>query len=144
MSHVSCTPTGASKWNPIEHRLFSEISKNWATEPLTSYETMLNCIRTTSTQTGLVVTAYLDRKEYPTGLKPDPSLISSLSPQTQHHPTEMELHHCTESVKLILSWPYVNAAHLCRPIPPAPKFLQVHHREEKPLHQSAQRLCSPR
>src|ERR1035437_464362 len=57
-------PTGASKWNPIEHRLFSEISKNWAAEPLTSYETMLNFIRTTSTQTGLVVTAYLDRKEY--------------------------------------------------------------------------------
>jgi hypothetical protein len=71
-------PTGASKWNPIEHRLFSEISKNWAAEPLTSYETMLNFIRTTSTQTGLVVTAYLDRKEYPTGLKPDRSLISSL------------------------------------------------------------------
>jgi hypothetical protein len=67
-------PTGASKWNPIEHRLFSEISKNWAAEPLTSYETMLNFIRTTSTQTGLVVTAYLDRKEDPTGRKGDPSL----------------------------------------------------------------------
>jgi hypothetical protein len=71
-------PTGASKWNPIEHRLFSEISKNWAAEPLDSYEKMLNFIRTTSTQTGLVVTAYLDRKEYPTGLKPDRRLISSL------------------------------------------------------------------
>jgi len=72
-------PTGASKWNPIEHRLFSEISKNWAAEPLVSYEKMLNFIRTTSTQTGLVVTAYLDRKEYPTGLKPGPQLISSLA-----------------------------------------------------------------
>ncbi len=71
-------PTGASKWNPIEHRLFSEISKNWAAEPLVSYEKMLNFIRTTSTQTGLVVTAYLDRNDYPTGLKPDPQLISSL------------------------------------------------------------------
>ena len=71
-------PTGASKWNPIEHRLFSEISKNWAAEPLNSYEKMLKFIRTTSTQTGLVVTAYLDRSEYPTGLKPDPRLISSL------------------------------------------------------------------
>jgi DDE family transposase len=71
-------PTGASKWNPIEHRVFSEISKNWAAEPLDSYEKMLNFIRTTSTQTGLAVTAYLDRKEYPTGLKPDRSLISSL------------------------------------------------------------------
>jgi Rhodopirellula transposase DDE domain len=51
----------------FEHRLFSEISKNWAAEPLDSYEKMLKFIRTTSTQTGLVV-----------GLKPDPRLISSL------------------------------------------------------------------
>lgn len=58
--------------------MFSEISKNWAAEPPDSYEKMLKFIRTTSTQTGLVVTAYLDRKEYPTGLKPDPQLISSL------------------------------------------------------------------
>jgi len=58
--------------------VFSEISKNWAAEPLTSYETMLNFIRTTSTKTGLAVTAYLDRKEYPTGLKPDRNLISAL------------------------------------------------------------------
>ena len=71
-------PTGASKWNPIEHRLFSQISKNWAAEPLVSYQTMLNFIRTTSTKTGLAVTAYLDRNEYPTRLKPDPQLISSL------------------------------------------------------------------
>jgi hypothetical protein len=71
-------PTGASKWNPIEHRLFSEISKNWAAEPLDSYEKMLKFIRTTGTQTGLVVTAYLDRNEYPTRLKPDPQLLPSL------------------------------------------------------------------
>jgi len=72
-------PTGASQWNPIEHRLFSEISKNWAAEPLDSYEKMLKFIRTTRTQTGLVVSAYLDRKHYPTGLKPDAQLISSVS-----------------------------------------------------------------
>ena len=71
-------PTGASKWNPIEHRLFSEISKNWAAEPLDSYEKMLKFIRTTRTQTGLVVTAYLDRNDYPTRLKPDRKLIASL------------------------------------------------------------------
>jgi Rhodopirellula transposase DDE domain len=94
-------PTGASKWNPIEHRLFSEISKNWAAEPLDSYEKMLKFIRTTRTQTGLVVTAYLDRREYPTSLKPDARLISSLS-QTRQSPAKMELHHCTQSVKLIL------------------------------------------
>jgi Rhodopirellula transposase DDE domain len=65
-------PTGASKWNSIEHRLFSEISKHWAAEPLNSYEKMLNFIRATRTKTGLVVTAY------PAGPKPDPDLISSL------------------------------------------------------------------
>ncbi len=59
-------PTGASKWNPIEHRLFSEISKHWAAEPLTCYETILTFIRTTVTTTGLTVRAYLDRAEYPT------------------------------------------------------------------------------
>ena len=71
-------PTRASKWNPFEHRLFSEISQNWAAEPLDSYEKMLKFTRTADTRTGLVVTAYLDRNEYPTHLKPDPQLISSL------------------------------------------------------------------
>src|SRR5271165_4973627 len=75
---VAHYPTGASKWNPIEHRLFSEISKHRAAEPLVSYDKMLGFIRNTSTKTGLAVTAYLDRKEYPTGLKPDRQLISSL------------------------------------------------------------------
>ena len=46
---VAHYPTGASKWNPIEHRLFSEISKNWSAEPLDSYQKMLKFIRTTST-----------------------------------------------------------------------------------------------
>ena len=64
---VAHYPTGASKWNPIEHRLFSEISKNWAGEPLHSYQKILNFIRTTSTKTGLAVSAYLDRRHYPTG-----------------------------------------------------------------------------
>ena len=71
--HLSVTvthyPTGASKWNPIEHRLFSEISKNWAGEPLASYETILNHIRTTKTSTGLRVKAYLVQKQYPKGVK---------------------------------------------------------------------------
>lgn len=57
-------PTGASKWNPIEHRLFSEISKNWAGEPLASIQTALNFIRTTKTDSGLRVSAMLNRKHY--------------------------------------------------------------------------------
>lgn len=60
-------PTGTSKWNPIEHRLFSEISKNWAGKPLENYETVLKYIRTTKTSTGLKVTAQLNKNIYPKG-----------------------------------------------------------------------------
>jgi hypothetical protein len=59
-------PTSASKWNPIEHRLFSEISKDWAGQPLTSYEMALKYISTTTTATGLTVKAYLDQRTYQT------------------------------------------------------------------------------
>lgn len=62
-------PPGASKWNPIEHRLFSEISKNWAGKPLKTFQTALNYIRTTKTDTGLRVKAHLVRKNYPKGEK---------------------------------------------------------------------------
>jgi hypothetical protein len=60
-------PPGASKWNPIEHRLFSEISKNWSGKPLTRYETVLKYIRTTKTSSGLNVKAHYVRKKYKTG-----------------------------------------------------------------------------
>ncbi len=62
---VTHYPTGASKWNPIEHRLFGPISANWAGEPLVSYETVLKYIRTTRTATGRRCRARLDTKEYP-------------------------------------------------------------------------------
>lgn len=62
-------PPGTSKWNPIEHRLFSEISKNWTGHPLVSYETVLNYIQTTTTKNGLKVTAYLHKADYETGMK---------------------------------------------------------------------------
>jgi DDE family transposase len=75
---VAHYPTGASKWNPIEHRLFSEISKNWAGEPLDSYEKVLKFIRTTKTQTGLTVSAHLDRRHYPTGIRPTPEQLRRL------------------------------------------------------------------
>ena len=62
-------PTGASKWNPIEHRMFSEISKNWAGHPLESFETLLNFVRNTRTATGLRINAYFDEREYEKGIK---------------------------------------------------------------------------
>jgi hypothetical protein len=78
---VAHYPTGTSKWNPIEHRLFSEISKHWAGEPLDSYQKILNFIRTTSTKTGLAVSAYLDRRHYPTGTTPTAAHLHRLNLQ---------------------------------------------------------------
>lgn len=66
---VAHYPTGTSKWNPIEHRLFSEVSKNWAGRPLDSYETVLNHLCSTSTATGLRVRAHLVEKPYAKGVK---------------------------------------------------------------------------
>lgn len=61
---VTHFPPGASKWNPIEHRMFSLISENWAGEPLESYETMLKHIRTTRSSAGFHCRADLDPGEY--------------------------------------------------------------------------------
>ena len=62
-------PPGTSKWNKIEHRMFSFISLNWRGEPLISYETVVNLIGATTTRTGLRVKARLDRQTYRTGIK---------------------------------------------------------------------------
>lgn len=62
-------PPGTSKWNKIEHRLFSFISSNWRGEPLRDYETIVQLIARTTTAKGLTVTCRLDRRKYPTGRK---------------------------------------------------------------------------
>jgi hypothetical protein len=62
-------PPGTSKWNKIEHRLFSFISSNWRGEPLRDYQTIVNLIAKTTTAKGLTVTCRLDRRKYPTGRK---------------------------------------------------------------------------
>jgi hypothetical protein len=61
-------PPGTSKWNKIEHRLFSQITMNWRGRPLTSHEVVVNTIGSTRTRTGLRVEAELDRGAYPTGV----------------------------------------------------------------------------
>ena len=66
---VAHYPPGASKWNPIEHRMFSEISKNWAAEPLVSFDSVVNFARTTTTATGLFIDACRDRRAYQKGKK---------------------------------------------------------------------------
>jgi hypothetical protein len=62
-------PPGTSKWNKIEHRLFSAISTNWRGQPLTSHEVVVNLIGATTNQGGLKVKAKLDRRRYPKGVK---------------------------------------------------------------------------
>ena len=62
-------PPGTSKWNKIEHRLFSFISLTWKGQPLVSYETVVNLIGKTQTRTGLRVKALLDTRAYRTGAR---------------------------------------------------------------------------
>ncbi|MEK7839143.1 MAG: ISAzo13 family transposase, partial [candidate division NC10 bacterium] len=60
-------PPGTSKWNKVEHRLFSFISSNWRGEPLRDYETIVRLISGTTTAKGLAVSCRLDRRKYPSG-----------------------------------------------------------------------------
>lgn len=71
-------PTGASKWNPIEHRLFGPISINWAGKPLVTFDFMLACIRGTDTDTGLQVEAFFVEKLYQKGIKVTNEFMKSL------------------------------------------------------------------
>ena len=72
---VSHFPPGTSKWNKIEHRLFSFISKNWRGQPLTSLKVIVNLIAGTTTKKGLKVHAEIDDRNYPAGVKvPDPEM----------------------------------------------------------------------
>jgi hypothetical protein len=66
---VGHLPPGTSKWNKIEHRLFSHISTNWRARPLTSHEVIVNTIAATTTSSGLKVRAVLDTTDYPAGIK---------------------------------------------------------------------------
>jgi len=72
-------PTGASKWNPVEHRLFSEISKQWAGVPLVDHPTVVRLIRQTQTASGLAVACSLDTRSYPKAIKLAPEQIARIS-----------------------------------------------------------------
>ena len=72
-------PPGTSKWNKIEHRLFSFISSNWRGEPLRDYETIVKLISRTATAKGLNVTCRLDRRKYPIGRKVTDQEMKSLN-----------------------------------------------------------------
>jgi len=71
-------PPGTSKWNKIEHRLFSFITQNWRGKPLVSYAVILNLIAATTTASGLTVESYLDTDPYPPGQKVSDAQMASL------------------------------------------------------------------
>jgi Rhodopirellula transposase DDE domain len=80
---VDHLPPGTSKWNKIEHRLFSQITLNWRGQPLTSHQVIVDLIANTSTATGLSVRAVLDTGQYPTDISCSENDIAAL-PLVQH------------------------------------------------------------
>jgi len=79
-------PPGTSKWNKVEHRLFSFISSNWRGEPLSDYETIVKLIANTTTSKGLKVSCRLDRRKYPKGkrISDEEMKFINLTPSTFH------------------------------------------------------------
>jgi transposase len=84
--HVCHFPPGTSKWNKIEHRMFSHITENWRGRPLISHEVIINLIANTATQQGLIVKAELDTDSYPVGIKisDDELALVNISPENFH------------------------------------------------------------
>ena len=84
--HISHLPPGTSKWNKIEHRLFSAISLNWRGTPLINHEVIIKLIESTKTRTGLKVRAALDKNIYPKGIKISDSEMKALNhcPESFH------------------------------------------------------------
>ncbi|GAU71512.1 putative transposase [Streptomyces sp. NBRC 110611] len=76
-------PPGTSKWNKVEHRLFSHITMNWRGRPLTSHEVIVNSIAATTTRAGLRVDACLDTGSYPTGVEVSDTRLAAL-PISRH------------------------------------------------------------
>ena len=76
-------PPGTSKWNKVEHRLFSAISQNWRGKPLTSHEVILKLIGSTTTRSGLTVQSELDTSNYPTGRTIRDSDMATLNIRTE-------------------------------------------------------------
>ena len=77
--HVCHFPPGTSKWNKIEHRMFSHITQNWRGRPLVSHEVIINLIANTTTKAGLKIRAELDRGNYPVGIKISDAELSGLN-----------------------------------------------------------------
>jgi transposase len=98
-------PPGTSKWNKIEHRLFSYISQNWRSKPLISHEVIVNLIAATTTKTGLKVCSQLDTQSYPTGtvVTDDELAQVNLRPDQFHGEWNYTISPRTKSVDTLIS-----------------------------------------
>ena len=81
--HVCHFPPGTSKWNKIEHRMFSHITRNWRAKPLESLEVIVNLIANTTTQKGLTIKAKADKNEYEKGIKTDDETLHNINLTTK-------------------------------------------------------------
>ncbi|MFI6060689.1 ISAzo13 family transposase [Streptomyces sp. NPDC051286] len=98
-------PPGTSKWNKIEHRLFSHITMNWRGRPLTSHEVIVQSIAATTTRTGLRVDAHLDTGSYPTGVQISNAHMASLpiSRHVFHGDWNYTLHPTTDAAEAAIA-----------------------------------------
>jgi hypothetical protein len=96
---VTHMPPGTSKWNKIEHRLFSHISMNWAGKPLTSHEVVVNLIAGTTARTGLTVRAEQDTGSYPCGIKITDRQMRELEARITRHDWHGEWNYCVNPAK---------------------------------------------
>jgi hypothetical protein len=85
-------PPGTSKWNKIEHRLFSFISQNWRAKPLVSYRVIVDLISATTTKTGLTVRCEIDQNTYPKGISVSDANMAAINIHPPRFPWRMELH----------------------------------------------------
>ncbi len=114
-------PPGTSKWNKVEHRLFSHITMNWRGRPLTSHEVIVQSIAATTTRTGLKVRAELDDRTYPAGVKVSDRQMDAL-PLTRHdwhgdwnYTLRPEAHDRDAGVPVPFDRPSPHLAWLCHP-----------------------------
>ena len=96
---VTHMPPGTSKWNKIEHRLFSHISMNWVGKPLTSHEVAVSLIAGTTTRTGLTVRAEHDTGSYPRGIKITDRQMRELETRITRHDWHGEWNYCVNPAK---------------------------------------------
>ena len=126
-------PPGTSKWNKIEHRLFSYITSNWRGQPLVSHEAIVTLSASTTTKTGLIVQAALDTNVYETGLKASDGEMARLRLTPCDFSRRMELHHSSAQeqklTRLFFRGSLSRSAPRCflRATAPLPRAVVLHH-----------------